>query len=54
MIHKFRCDRCGKTYSPYQTEDMSEFNLVEITEDCILEKDLCQDCYQELVEWFNK
>lgn len=57
MIKSFKCDRCGKEYSPYDKRAASSlFDLLELS--CIFEtgkatQDLCYDCYRELQEWFN-
>ena len=54
MIKNLECDKCHKVYRPYTISDTeNKFAFVEISEDEIINKDLCKDCYNELINWFN-
>lgn len=59
-----KCDRCGKLYEFYDKFDdeyQNGFSMickniagVGVTERTFTGKDLCPECMESLINWFNK
>lgn len=50
----YKCDRCNRIYNE-QPEHIKNIALMsrDIGSECIVTRDLCENCYTSLVEWYT-